>query len=691
MVEKQKCLLHNQVLTRLFTRVSMQPKKMPAAHAKGKPKAHVKGKAKAQLKGKAVMKKPTTKVMKVLKKPSQSTEKPENTKPEKKQKKWSEGLEKTEEKAEENTEESTEGPEEEVATCDEVVDPNTNFSMPKETDQKKDRSKNAKLKQCSPLERFQNGLKRRDQCQFGLVDHTNGMPHMKATGFLTATDQVNNNLSKRCNWEHVRSPLEGSNKTKRAQVWPRRLCEVILKGFISELEERSLFSAFAGEFSTEIEEEETPLGQLDAIYDEKDVSKSTIVTAKTTEEEIQRLESIEEDTTLGDSTSLEATRRQKWLKADRAIRVALRRLRSMTGHCSTSAMVQLLRTAGAPQPTLEAARHFACETCRKTQKVEPPNRVKAPNKPTFNWEISCDAFEVKDSKGNRHIVLSSLPKDLIKSIAEEKQVVGIEEMEMVIMEAVTVKNNRLHHHGFTPSQWVLGRLPREVCSLTANEEDQENLGVHQGIDDPVDEFTRQLEIRQAAKRVLAKQLLELRPSRKRRRRDYDDLPAKEALPFSEDLVVPALQGDDDGYVQPGYVEIPTEAGGTELSYLPSVGPPDQEEAETPFQLLPELPSVPESTDAEVEEIPAPTSLEREMSAQPESEASCAPTVPPTPPATPMSSGTLQTALNRSVDQLDGYPRPEIPFLPPPGLERERSRSPARSPAANLQCLMMKEV
>ena len=121
-------------------------KKRPAAHAKGKPKAHAKGKPKAQVKGKTVMKKPTTKVMKVLKKPSQKTEKPQDTKPEKKQKKWSEGLEKTEEKKEENTEESTEGPEEEVATCDEVVDPNTNFSMPQETDQKKDRSKNAKFK-----------------------------------------------------------------------------------------------------------------------------------------------------------------------------------------------------------------------------------------------------------------------------------------------------------------------------------------------------------------------------------------------------------------------------------------------------------------------------------------------------------------------------------------------------------------
>lgn len=66
-------------------------------------------------------------------------------------------------------------------------------------------------------------------------------------------------------------------------------------------------------------------------------------------------------------------------------------------------MIQLLRAAGAAPTTLEAARHFACETCQKTQKVEPANRVKTPNRPTFNWEISCDAFEVK---GNKHTGLS---------------------------------------------------------------------------------------------------------------------------------------------------------------------------------------------------------------------------------------------------------------------------------------------
>ena len=147
MVEKQKCLLHNQVLTRLFTRVSMQAQKEACCACQGQ------GKGTAQ--GQGCDEETYNKGYEGL-----EEAKPENTKPEKKQKKWSEGLEKTEEKAEENTEESTEGPEEEVATCDEVVDLNTNFSMPKETDQKKDRSKNAKLKQRWPLERFQIGLKR---------------------------------------------------------------------------------------------------------------------------------------------------------------------------------------------------------------------------------------------------------------------------------------------------------------------------------------------------------------------------------------------------------------------------------------------------------------------------------------------------------------------------------------------------
>ena len=226
----------------------------------------------------------------------------------------------------------------------------------------------------------------------------------------------------------------------------------------------------------------------------------------------------------------------------------------MTGHCRTASMISMLRTAGAAGSTIEAARHFFYDVCKKAQNVQSANRVKPPHKPTFNFEISCHAFEIKDLSGNRHTVLSvvdlgtffhqafwvapgrvprssvcaqalrdgwiqwagpprqclldrsvhnggqfvellrpmaltsasvvlRLPSSweglILKSVIQNKQVV--EEIKMVIAEAVTIKNNRLHHQGFTPSQWVLGRFPIEICSLTAYD-DLEHLGVHQGID-----------------------------------------------------------------------------------------------------------------------------------------------------------------------------------------------------------------
>ena len=408
-------------------------------------------------------------------------------------------------------------------------------------------------------------LVRGDQCQFGLIDSTNGFLHLKPTGFVTASDPVKQLLSKRCSGDRVHSPLEGGQRTKRAQVWPRQPCQAILKGFIMELEERSLHAAFGGEFEAEMEEKLHPLGQLDAIYDEKGISNHFTTVYTTPEEELQRLESMEERNDLPDSSSLEATRRNKWLKASRATRVALRQLHTMTGHCSTSSMISMLRTAGAAGSTIEAARHFACEVCKKTQNVQTADRVKPPNKPTFNFEISCDAFEIKDSSGNRHTVLcvvdlgflfhqafwvapggvprssvcaqalrdgwvqwtgppkqclldrgahnrdkfvellnahgidirfggleapfqlgrterqGGILKRILKPVIQDKQVIGVEEIKMVIAEAVTIKNNRLHHQGFTPSQCVLGRLPREVCSLTAHDDDLDHWSILESI------------------------------------------------------------------------------------------------------------------------------------------------------------------------------------------------------------------
>ena len=89
--------------------------------------------------------------------------------------------------------------------------------------------------------------------------------------------------------------------------------------------------------------------------------------------------------------------------------------------------------------------------------------------------------------------------------------------------------------------------------------------------------------------MLSKQLLELRPSRKRRREDFEEH-VQETQPFSEDLDVPALREDQED-LQPGYVELPFEPGPSP-STMP-VATSGEEEEPTPYEVPHNLPAVPE--------------------------------------------------------------------------------------------------
>ena len=53
--------------------------------------------------------------------------------------------------------------------------------------------------------------------------------------------------------------------------------------------------------------------------------------------------------------------------------------------------------------------------------------------------------------------------------------------------------------GFSLAQWVLGKLPREVTSLTSEEATAGNLGVQEDVMESEDIFAKQLMIRQFAK------------------------------------------------------------------------------------------------------------------------------------------------------------------------------------------------
>ena len=330
------------------------------------------------------------------------------------------------------------------------------------------------------------------------------------------------------------------------------------------------------------------LGSFDMIQDEKDVGRSVDLPGRISNEELHRQEAWEEAPSPVELMEVETERKAKWLRAPREVRIALRRLHCMTGHGSTSSMIQMLRTAGASSQVLEVCRHFSCETCKKRQKVQRPPTVKEPNKLAFNYEVSGDCFEVHDSVGNRHAIMSiiclgtlyhqafwvapggvpksqicaesflqgwlqpfgapqiftcdrgvhnqgrfrdlmrihgihlryagleapyqigrterqgGILKDIIKSAVEDQQIVGVQDMKMLVMECTMVKNARLNHHGFSPAQWVLGKLPREVTSLTSEEATAGNLGVQEDVMESEDIFAKQLMIRQSAKMAYGK-------------------------------------------------------------------------------------------------------------------------------------------------------------------------------------------
>ena len=95
--------------------------------------------------------------------------------------------------------------------------------------------------------------------------------------------------------------------------------------------------------------------------------------------------------------------------------------------------------------------------------------------------------------------------------------------------------------------------------------------------------------------VLTKQILELRPSRKRRREAVQDQGGE--APFQEDLMMNQVHDDDEA--QPGYLELPVEPGPQPVLPPPGLGA-EQGEEETPVP-------VPEETivQMEQEEIPVP--------------------------------------------------------------------------------------
>ena len=244
-----------------------------------------------------------------------------------------------------------------------------------------------------------------DQCQFGLSDLDTGLPHRKPTGMLSASRFIKEELAKTCPGGHEHQHLEGGRRTRLAAKWPEQLCKSILKGAFRELQELNCSVVFAAEGELEEMEE---FGTLDAIHGSEDLGELDFVAADP--RELRREEGLEESAPVSREEEaqpiFEKERRKKWLAIDRRKRLAIRRLHHMTGHASNEAMIRMLRAAGAAPEVVSACRHFRCQACCEKKTPSPPRAVAIPPPYKFNYQLSCDAFEIVDNAGAKPTVLS---------------------------------------------------------------------------------------------------------------------------------------------------------------------------------------------------------------------------------------------------------------------------------------------
>ena len=91
-------------------------------------------------------------------------------------------------------------------------------------------------------------------------------------------------------------------------------------------------------------------------------------------------------------------------------------------------------------------------------------------------------------------------KAMVRKMVAELETKDRDGMEMVLQEAVTAKNHLQRHHGFSPSQWVLGKQPRAPGCFT-DESEAADLGIFEARQDPSAAYHRHHAARAAARRA----------------------------------------------------------------------------------------------------------------------------------------------------------------------------------------------
>ena len=97
-------------------------------------------------------------------------------------------------------------------------------------------------------------------------------------------------------------------------------------------------------------------------------------------------------------------RRRAWLSLPRSARAAIRRMHRILPHQPRSAMLRILKGAGADPQLIVVVKHSRCPDCPEEHTRSQP--LMAPSLYIFYYEVVVDVFESVDDENERYSCLS---------------------------------------------------------------------------------------------------------------------------------------------------------------------------------------------------------------------------------------------------------------------------------------------
>ena len=228
-------------------------------------------------------------------------------------------------------------------------------------------------------------LSKADQCPFGLKS-INGIPQRKRTGFCTNNRDIGKALERQCQGDHEHEHIIGGNNSRRAQVYPEKLKETIIRSYA-----RSIQGDVHRREATEVLQQDRAVEQWWADATAVDGFELLAAGDLDQEDEAAAGEDLPGDDAAGEHLDA-GDQRGPLLPHQRIVRLKhlIKRAHEGLGHPHRDRFLRILKLSKASDEVLRLARDLQCTACDRNQTVRPARRAAPPREIGMNEVVGAD-------------------------------------------------------------------------------------------------------------------------------------------------------------------------------------------------------------------------------------------------------------------------------------------------------------